>query len=458
MADHFYRDFEDKFRGSRTTIRRRLDVYLPFIRPLIRYHEAGNAVDLGCGRGEWLEILRQEGISATGIDLDEGMLDACRQLNLAVENGDAIEFLQMMSEESQFVVSAFHLVEHIPFDSLLEMTSQALRVLKPGGLLILETPNPENLLVATSSFYLDPTHVRPIPSQLLAYIADYAGFKRTKILRLQETAELLNTSDATLLEVLAGVSPDYAIIAQKAGDSESITLLNSVFHLDYGLSLGDLASKFQQGMENRFSQTQSRLAEIDVRTEQAQAKAVQAQAKAVQAQAKAEQAQAKAEQAQANAEQAQVKAEQFKVRTEQAEFNLEQLHSQLMAVYSSSSWRLTSPLRWLFDALHKISSMARPILNSERLEVRHNQLIDHDSITHTVQSSNALSRDQVALEAPQKIIQPSDSSSMQTRPSDVSRSAHTWGSGSIEPRLNPRSLQIVEDLSSAINTRLENKK
>lgn len=83
-----------------------------------------------------------------------------------------------------------HIVEHIPFEDIQTLVQEAFRVLTPAGLLILETPNPENIQVATSGFYIDPTHTRPIPSQLLSFLPEYYGFKRTKILRLQEENNL----------------------------------------------------------------------------------------------------------------------------------------------------------------------------------------------------------------------------------------------------------------------------
>ncbi len=148
MIDPFYRAFEEKHRGSRGLITERLHVYLPFIRPLLKIYGGGQAVDLGCGRGEWLELLTKEGFSPTGVDLDEGMLSACQQLGLPAVKADALDLLSETESNSQLVVSAFHVVEHISFEQLKTLVTQALRVLKPGGLLILETPNPENIAVA----------------------------------------------------------------------------------------------------------------------------------------------------------------------------------------------------------------------------------------------------------------------------------------------------------------------
>lgn len=162
MSSDFYRAFEDKFRGAREVIKARLKVYLPFIKPLKDIYPDASAVDLGCGRGEWLELLAENGFSAQGVDLDDGMLAACRELGLRVQTGEAVAFLKSLPDQSQAVISGFHLAEHIPFDDLQALVEESLRVLRPAGVLILETPNPENIVVGTSSFYLDPTHRKSV--------------------------------------------------------------------------------------------------------------------------------------------------------------------------------------------------------------------------------------------------------------------------------------------------------
>lgn len=169
MNDGFYHAFEERFRGSRDLIKSRLRVYLPFVEPLRGLNKDAKAVDLGCGRGEWLELLQELKFDAQGVDLDDGMLKICREVGLKVQTIDAIAFLKKLPDASHVVISGFHIVEHIQFIDLQVLVQEALRVLMPGGILILETPNPENIIVGTSSFYLDPTHQRPIPPQLLSF-------------------------------------------------------------------------------------------------------------------------------------------------------------------------------------------------------------------------------------------------------------------------------------------------
>lgn len=301
MNDGFYRAFEERYRGSRELIKGRIAAYLPFIEPLLTAYPSAPTVDLGCGRGEWLELLAESGFKAMGVDLDKGMLEACIERGLPVEQGDAIAYLFGLPDESQAVVSAFHIVEHITFDQLGNLVAEALRVLKPGGLLIMETPNPENIVVATRNFYLDPTHQRPIPSELLAFVAEYAGFARVKTLRLQESKDLLNRGEVSLQDVIAGVSPDYAVVAQKHATEDVLSLTSQPFSHHYGLSLDNLLNRW----DNRFNRLE----------------------------AKAQQAEAKVQQAEA--------------KVQQAEAMTHQCMTQLHAVYSSKSWRIMAPLRWL---------------------------------------------------------------------------------------------------------------
>ncbi len=249
----FYRAFEDRHRGPRDLIKSRARAYLPFVMPLLKLHGVGAVLDMGCGRGEWLELMGEEGFTTHGVDLDAGMLTACRERGLSVEQGDALEALKRLPDASQCVVSGFHIAEHVPFAVLQEMVAEALRVLKPAGLLILETPNTENLVVGSSSFYLDPTHRRPLPPSLLSFLTEYAGFFRSKILRLQEPQELTAPgARVSLLQVLSGVSPDYAVVAQKAAPTDDLARFDAPFGREYGLTLAALAARYEADLRAEF--------------------------------------------------------------------------------------------------------------------------------------------------------------------------------------------------------------
>ena len=255
--NNFYKAFEDQHRGSRETIKARLAVYVPFIKKIQAAHTNATALDLGCGRGEWLELLQDNQFTASGIDLDDGMLSASRNRGLNVQTGDAIAHLKSLPSDSLSLVSGFHIAEHLSLDDLQLLIKEALRVLKPAGLLILEVPNTENLVVGTSSFYLDPTHQRPLPSALISFLASYMGFHRVKVLGLQEAASLREKNvPVSLFAVLSGVSPDYAVIAQKNASNEILGSFDTVFNQEYGLTLEDLSSRFQSQIDELTRKTE----------------------------------------------------------------------------------------------------------------------------------------------------------------------------------------------------------
>ncbi|MBD8577727.1 methyltransferase domain-containing protein [Pseudomonas syringae] len=373
MSASFYRAFEDRYRGSRELIHERQQIYVPFLEPLKAQYAERKALDVGCGRGEWLEILQRNGFDPLGVDLDAGMLEACHALGLPVEQGDALAILKRLPDASLTVVSGFHLAEHIPFDVLNELITEALRVLKPAGLLILETPNPENLVVGTQTFYLDPSHERPIPHLLLSFLADYCGFHRSKLLRLQEPAGLAEGGPVNLMSVLHGVSPDYAIIAQKEAAAEQLQAFDAVFERTYGLSLESLANRY----DSQATATRAQLNELERLTHelhhhhaQTNAQGHQLWQRAADTDVRLQQVQEQAaseiqlrhneferisgEFARVNGELAQTRAECDWMRGDLNQVNVEieairaqnlAYQQQMLALLNSASWRVTHPLR-----------------------------------------------------------------------------------------------------------------
>jgi SAM-dependent methyltransferase len=173
-SDEFYERFEDKMRGTADAVRSRLE---PYIADLEERRELGGLViDIGCGRGEWLELLDANGFESLGIDTNEEAVARCTGRGLKAIVADAISHLRDKPTESVLAITAFHLIEHLPADKQLEVVEAALRALKPGGLLIVETPNPTNLNVGAASFYSDPTHLRPVSPDYLAFLLDDVGF------------------------------------------------------------------------------------------------------------------------------------------------------------------------------------------------------------------------------------------------------------------------------------------
>ena len=138
-------------------------------------------LDIGCGRGEWLELLKEAGAEARGVDLNRVMLDECRRRGLSVAEADGLAYLRGLPDESLQAVTSFHLIEHLPFETLVMLIDEIGRTLKPGGLVILETPNPKNLTVGACSFYSDPTHRNPIFPETIQFILSNRGFANTHL-------------------------------------------------------------------------------------------------------------------------------------------------------------------------------------------------------------------------------------------------------------------------------------
>lgn len=189
-TDAFYVALEERFRGSRECIKERLPEYLPFLRQLRERLPGAEALDLGCGRGEWLELLRDEGIAGRGVDTSGRMVEQCRALGLDAVKGDALAWLRGVPDAALGLVTAFHLVEHLPFPVLHGLFQECARVLRPGGMAIFETPNPECPRVSGYAFYLDPTHRNPVPHELLAFLGTHAGFSTVHIERLHPNVEV----------------------------------------------------------------------------------------------------------------------------------------------------------------------------------------------------------------------------------------------------------------------------
>ena len=251
MDSQLYRAFEDQFRGSEKLISARLQQYEDFFIPIASANPGGSIFDAGCGRGEWIKLMRQYGFDCTGVDENPYMANGSDQ---PIRIGNALEEIKHLPEESQSIISAFHLVEHLPCDLIISFIKNAFKALKPGGILIMEMPNSENIEVASSNFWLDPSHIKPIPVSLLAFLSQEQGFYRYKILRLQEEKDLHRLSRKIILsDVFFGVSPDISVVAQKGPEDQPLVKeLDVAFNKDYGLSLRDLVHRYDKQREGGF--------------------------------------------------------------------------------------------------------------------------------------------------------------------------------------------------------------
>jgi SAM-dependent methyltransferase len=172
-----YVGFEQRFRGDPAEV---LAVQRERYVERLRGHDP--VLDVGCGRGELLRLLGDEGIEAVGVDLDAGMAAEARAAGLDAHHADALDFLRAAPEGSFGAITALHVVEHLQLDQLVELLELAATRLRPGGLLVAETPNPATLLVLGNSYVLDPTHVWPLHPSLLSFLCERAGFRSVELL------------------------------------------------------------------------------------------------------------------------------------------------------------------------------------------------------------------------------------------------------------------------------------
>ena len=250
MTDDFYVFFESLNYSSEEQVRDDRKIYIPYVRPILSFVELPLAIDYGCGRGEWLELLRDVGFRVKGVDLDQGMLKLALQKGLDVERGDGSTYLQTLPDNSVSVLTAFHVLEHLPFEKVLDFFLQSKRVLIPGGVLIVETPNLENLHVMTTNFFLDPTHIRPIPILQMISLARYCCFNKYSVIRTKEDKNLYNKDEVTFRDLFYGISKDYGLVAQKPGGPEGlIEALDHPLSYETGISNDEIIKRLDLRLE-----------------------------------------------------------------------------------------------------------------------------------------------------------------------------------------------------------------
>ncbi len=176
--DELFASFAEEFRGAREDIKEGLRFYLPVLKA------AGienNILDIGCGRGEWLELLKEEGFEGRGVEINRVLTEQLRSRGHEVVEEDALPFLRSLPDNSLDAVTGFHFIEHLSFETLIAMLDEIARTLRPDGLVIFETPNPKNLVVGACNFYSDPTHVKPLFPETVRFILSNRGFTDVRL-------------------------------------------------------------------------------------------------------------------------------------------------------------------------------------------------------------------------------------------------------------------------------------
>jgi SAM-dependent methyltransferase/cell division protein FtsB len=213
-------EFAEHFRGEFEDIQNRLKVYLDHLK---RCHVVSNGlpvIDLGCGRGEWISLLNGIEINNIGVDKNPYCIEFCTSNGLNVVNEDAFDFLDRQDNKSVGAVTGFQFLEHIPFSLQLRLFEICLEKLAPGGIVVFELPNPENLQVGGSNFFKDPTHSTPLFPDVLAFFLKNKGFVNVELLRVNAYPDAHRLSgkeeNITKLNKLLYGPQDYAVIAHKS--------------------------------------------------------------------------------------------------------------------------------------------------------------------------------------------------------------------------------------------------
>lgn len=406
VTDDFYRALEDRFRGSRELIKSRQSVYLPLVEALVN-RVRKKVLDVGCGRAEWLELLGERGVPAEGLDLNEDFVAEGKRVGLAVFSADAMHYLAQQPDQSYGLISAFHLVEHLGFENLLLFLREAYRVVDDGGAILLETPNPANLVVGACNFYLDPTHERPIPSILLGFAAEFSGFERVVIVPvnqgfLENNLELMpaELSGASVVnKVVSSLdrnfmqAPDYAIIAFKRAGSELVEVAESLVK-DSPLPVSAKETEDVNALLERVVEAEAeraalraeadsartRLNEIVVRMDETQLLLGEARGRVEILQARLADAHERASAAERIAnDSAQVR------RVQELEAHLHAAHGRaaaaedlanrsqqhVIALLSSSSWRLSAPVRGMGILARRTGASPAAVKRIARLGLLH---------------------------------------------------------------------------------------
>jgi SAM-dependent methyltransferase len=216
--------FEEEFRGDAMSLRERYE-------DLAKQFERcdGKVVDIGCGRGEFLELLRALGVNAVGIEIDSELVRSCVERGLPVEYGDGISWLRATPDASLGGLSLIQVVEHLSAQELVDLVALAARKLRPGARIVVETVNPQSLYVFAHSFFLDPTHVAPIHPAYLHFLFREAGFATVDLQwrsppPAADTLEQVDGDDARAEQINANVerlnqllfaAQDYALVATR---------------------------------------------------------------------------------------------------------------------------------------------------------------------------------------------------------------------------------------------------
>lgn len=183
LSVYQYSDFEQRFRGSRDAVTKKLSRYLQL------FSNLEPVIDIGCGRGEFVALLTENGVKAEGVDISESMLEVAQERGLPCRKQGALECLQAKEDNSMGGVFSAQVIEHFDPNYLRDVVREAFRVLKVGGPVLLETVNPLSLFALSNIYFLDVTHQKPLHPEYMRYLLESCGFSEVEIIYPEDLAE-----------------------------------------------------------------------------------------------------------------------------------------------------------------------------------------------------------------------------------------------------------------------------
>ncbi len=206
-ADIDYFDFENRFRGSIESVKKSQEAYLKY------FSNKKHVLDIGCGRGEFLSLMKDNGINAEGVDIYEPYTDYCNSKGLKAQCGDGTAYLAKMHKTDGIFVG--QVVEHMKTGEIIALCNTAYEKLEKGGCIIIETPNPTSLSIYTNAFYIDPSHIKPVHPLTLQYFLEKAGFTDVEIIYTEQSRPSHSIPE---LKISGGESEEFNKAMKKVSD------------------------------------------------------------------------------------------------------------------------------------------------------------------------------------------------------------------------------------------------
>lgn len=256
VDQQFYKKFENRFRGDYKQILKRLELYEPLIKIYNKRFLKPFFLDIGCGRGEWLELLQRNNSNFLGIDVFDNLEIKLSSKNFIKE--DFKKYLSTLKNNSIDFVSSFHLIEHLDFNEQKKLVKEVSRVLKPNGLFLLETPNQKNISVSLINFSVDPTHIKPVNHELFLFMMEEYGFSKTASFGVNHN--IFYKNKLNMHDIIYSVSPDFTFMGfKKISDVTLIKDINSYLKNKINYNIDFFINEYEKNLERKLVDLEKKL-------------------------------------------------------------------------------------------------------------------------------------------------------------------------------------------------------